>query len=118
MVALPPMALLDGFFTDEDPSVVQAAIDALMGEGPGPFDRSFGAVTDTDTHCRRKPDSDRIRLERSGLFCPTIFGPDRELLCDCGALSGEEQAGTTCTKCGVLVGSTTLRSQRFGHIEV
>lgn len=55
--------------------------------------------------------------ERDGLFCARIFGPVEELSCFCGKYQGEEHRGTVCEKCGVVVESTSLRHERFGHIE-
>ena len=51
-----------------------------------------------------------------GLLCPQIFGPLEDDMCSCGKLQGREYRGKTCSKCNVLVGSSKLRWERFGHI--
>lgn len=110
------MSVLHGFFS-EDVAAAVAAVLALEKNGPGAFDRSFGHVTNMETHHRVRGD-DRLRFERNGLFAEHIFGPARDYECACGASSGRKNEGTTCTRCGVVIGPASLREKRFGHVEV
>jgi hypothetical protein len=105
---------LAGFFS-EDVDAVLAAVTAM--ESGSEAGRTFGAVTSAETF-RRKRGSDRLLFERRGLFSEVTFGPARDFLCACGAVAGEERAGTVCEKCGVECGPASLRGERYGHIEV
>lgn len=53
-----------------------------------------------------------------GLFCQKIFGPIRDYQCECGKYSNFEYRGRICEGCGVELGESKLRGQRFGHIEL
>ena len=55
---------------------------------------------------------------KHGLFCEEIFGPVKDYECACGTYNKWSQRGTTCEKCGVLVGPSSLRRERMGHIEL
>jgi hypothetical protein len=108
------MKILAGFFTD-DINAVLAAIAAMeSGSAEG---RTFGAVTTTGTFWRAKG-SDRFLFERRGLFSEVTFGPARDFICACGAVAGAEREGTICERCGVLCGPSSLRAERYGHVEV
>ncbi len=105
---------LAGFFTD-DINAVLAAISAMeSGSDEG---RTFGAVTSTRTFMR-KQGSDRLSFEPRGLFSEALFGPVQDFLCACGEVAGSERAGTVCERCGVLCGLSSLRAERYGHIDV
>lgn len=51
-----------------------------------------------------------------GLFCQRVFGPIKDFKCRCGKYNGWKYKGTTCENCGVLVESSSIRRERFGHI--
>ncbi|MCB9670748.1 MAG: hypothetical protein H6736_22515 [Alphaproteobacteria bacterium] len=53
-----------------------------------------------------------------GLCCERIFGPVKDYACACGALQGLMHRGAVCGTCGVEVGSSTVRRERFGHVEL
>lgn len=56
--------------------------------------------------------------QRGTLRDQVIFGPIRDFECACGKYEGQRFQGTICDHCGVKIGPTTLRSTRFGHIEL
>lgn len=47
-----------------------------------------------------------------------IFGPLQDFKCACGEYEGRRYVGMICDHCGVKIGPSTLRSLRFGHIEL
>ena len=53
-----------------------------------------------------------------GLLCERLFGPMKEDECQCSLLSGRENRGRICKRCGVIVGSPKLRWSRFAHIDL
>jgi hypothetical protein len=108
------MKTLAGFFTD-DINAVLAAIAAM--ESGSEEGRTFGAVTSTGTFWRAKG-SDRFLFERRGLFSEVTFGPARNFMCACGAIAGTEREGAICERCGVECGPSSLRAERYGHVEV
>lgn len=59
-----------------------------------------------------------MRADRSGIASEILFGPLSDLACSCGKYTGPQHAGTVCERCGVLCGSSSLRAERFGHIEL
>jgi len=59
-----------------------------------------------------------MRAVVGGLFCPRIFGPEEDNRCRCGHLEGPRHAGQVCEKCGVEVTTSSVRRERFGHIEL
>ena len=76
--------------------------------------RSHGRVTSVEL-MDRWSNSGR-RPARHGIFCQKIFGPLNPLRCACGAVFGEEHAGATCERCGVLCATSELRQRRYGHV--
>ena len=75
--------------------------------------RSRGEVEKPETinYRTKKP-------ERGGLHCARIFGPIEDLCCICTKYRGEQHRGVRCEKCGVEVLESSVRSERFGHIEL
>jgi hypothetical protein len=108
------MNILAGFFTDDINAVLAAIVAMESGSEAG---RTFGAVTTTGTFWRARG-SDRLVFDRRGLFSEATFGPARDFLCSCGAIAGKEREGTICERCGVFCGSSSLRAERYGRVEV
>ncbi len=54
------------------------------------------------------------------LYDPQIFGPRRELVCECGKYEGQRHEGMICELCGVKVSSqaAVLRQTRLGHVHL
>jgi len=75
--------------------------------------QSSGQVT-----AARLLDCENRSYQPGGLFCQRIFGALRDWRCGCGRLSGGEHAGAVCEDCGVQVTASSVRRQRFGHIEL
>lgn len=75
--------------------------------------RSHGAVEKPETinYRTKKP-------ERGGLCCARIFGPIEDFCCICTKYRGEQHRGVRCEKCGVEVLPSSVRSERFGHVEL
>jgi len=59
-----------------------------------------------------------LKPEKDGLFCEKIFGPVRDLECNCGKYKGIKFKGITCDRCGVTVDRSSVRRERLGHIEL
>jgi len=74
---------------------------------------SYGEVLKPETINYR-----RLRPEKDGLFCETIFGPTRDWQCYCGKYKNIRYKGITCDKCGVEVTRSSVRRERMGHIEL
>ena len=75
---------------------------------------SHGEVTKAETINYRT-----LKPERGGLFCETIFGPQKDYECQCGKYKrGRRYKGKVCEKCGVEVTSKKVRRERMGHIEL
>ncbi len=74
---------------------------------------SHGEVTKGETYSYRtySPESD-------GLFCERIFGPVHSYQCHCGKLKGIQYKGLVCSTCGVEILPSSVRRERFGHIEL
>ena len=53
-----------------------------------------------------------------GLFCQQIFGPIKDYECACGKYKRIKFRGVVCERCGVEVGSSTVRRERMGHIKL
>ena len=55
-------------------------------------------------------------------FCPgpcqQIFGPIKDYECACGKYKRIKFRGVVCERCGVEVGSSTVRRERMGHIKL
>ena len=73
--------------------------------------RSHGECITSDTFTKGVPTP-------RGLLCERLFGPMKEDECQCGQLSGRENRGRVCKRCGVIVGSPKLRWSRFAHISL
>lgn len=97
--------LLSAFFTSDDPSAIRAAAAQVVAA-------SAGVIRSPGTLILRtgKP-------ERDGLYCAKVFGPVEDLRCLCGAIHGAARGGEICERCGVLCGESSLRSERWAHIE-
>ena len=59
---------------------------------------SYGEVKKIETINYRT-----LKPERDGLFCPRIFGPQKDWVCNCGKYKRMKHRGITCEKCGVEV---------------
>ena len=68
-------------------------------------------LSDTISYRTQKPVPD-------GLFCQKIFGPIKDYECACGKHKVKREAGKICSSCGVIVGPSSLRRERMGHIEL
>lgn len=69
----------------------------------------------------KKPETINYRTfkpERDGLFCSTIFGPEKDYECLCGKYKAIRYEGITCEKCNVEVTRTAVRRERMGHIQL
>ncbi|MDI1442638.1 hypothetical protein [Polyangium sp. 6x1] len=111
------MSLRDRFFSPSDVVADLQWVRKNLLDPTAPEDiRSHGQVTSIDL-ARRWSNSGR-RPARGGIFCQRIFGPVSRFRCACGALCGEEHAGETCEKCGVLCSTPVLRERRHGHVLV
>jgi DNA-directed RNA polymerase subunit beta' len=76
-------------------------------------DRSHGEVVKPETINYRSD-----QAERDGLFCERIFGPVKDLECQCGRFKRVRFEGHICERCGVEVTSSRARRERLGHIEL
>ena len=56
--------------------------------------------------------------EKDGLFCEKIFGPVKDWTCSCGAYVNSYNTNKKCERCGVMVTKSTVRRERYGHIEL
>lgn len=74
---------------------------------------SYGEVKKIETINYRT-----LKPERDGLFCPRIFGPQKDWECNCGKYKRMKHRGITCEKCGVEVIQSRVRRERMGHIEL
>ena len=72
---------------------------------------SYGEVTSPETinYRTQKP-------KQGGLFCPKIFGPEKDFECQCGKYKKIKYKGIICDKCGVEVTKSSVRRERMGHI--
>ena len=59
-----------------------------------------------------------LKPEPDGLFCQQIFGPVKDYECACGKYKRIKFRGVVCERCGVEVGSSTVRRERMGHIKL
>jgi hypothetical protein len=53
-----------------------------------------------------------------GLFCQAVFGPVRDCTCACGKHQGIGKRGRVCETCGVELQHSSVRRERFGHVEL
>ena len=74
---------------------------------------SHGEVTKGETYSYRT-----YSPELNGLFCERIFGPVHSYQCHCGKLKGIQYKGLVCSTCGVEILPSSVRRERFGHIEL
>ena len=74
---------------------------------------SCGEVTKAETinYRTQKP-------ERDGLFCEKIFGPMKDMECQCGKYKRIRFKGQVCERCQVLVTTKKVRRERMGHIDL
>ncbi len=59
-----------------------------------------------------------LKPEAEGLFCQQIFGPVKDYECACGKYKRIKFRGVVCERCGVEVGSSSVRRERMGHIKL
>ena len=59
-----------------------------------------------------------MKPESEGLFCQQIFGPVKDYECACGKYKRIKFRGVVCERCGVEVGSASVRRERMGHIKL
>jgi len=59
-----------------------------------------------------------LKPEPEGLFCQQIFGPVKDYECACGKYKRIKFRGVVCERCGVEVGSSSVRRERMGHIKL
>ena len=59
-----------------------------------------------------------LKPEPDGLFCQKIFGPVKDYECACGKYKRIKFRGVICERCGVEVGSSSVRRERMGHIKL
>ncbi|MDR1206839.1 MAG: DNA-directed RNA polymerase subunit beta' [Rickettsiales bacterium] len=59
-----------------------------------------------------------LKPESDGLFCQQIFGPVKDYECACGKYKRIKVRGVVCDRCGVEVGSSSVRRERMGHIKL
>ena len=59
-----------------------------------------------------------LKPEPEGLFCQQIFGPVKDYECACGKYKRIKFRGVVCERCGVEVGSKSVRRERMGHIKL
>ncbi len=59
-----------------------------------------------------------LKPEPDGLFCQQIFGPIKDYECACGKYKRIKYRGVICDRCGVEVGSSSVRRERMGHIKL
>ncbi|MCL1902520.1 MAG: DNA-directed RNA polymerase subunit beta', partial [Alphaproteobacteria bacterium] len=59
-----------------------------------------------------------LKPESDGLFCQQIFGPVKDYECACGKYKRIKFRGVVCERCGVEVGSSSVRRERMGHIKL
>ena len=75
---------------------------------------SYGEVKKPETINYRT-----LKPERDGLFCETIFGPQKDWECHCGKYKKKIRfKGKICDRCGVEVTRSKVRRERMGHIEL
>lgn len=75
--------------------------------------RSNGVVRTPETI-----DPRTFRGQPNGLFCERIFGPISSNACACGQYTHMLHPGAVCEACGVMVVASSVRRERFGHIEL
>ena len=74
---------------------------------------SYGEVTKPETINYRT-----LKPEQGGLFCESIFGPQKDWECHCGKYKRIRYKGKVCERCGVEVTRSKVRRERMGSIEL
>ena len=74
---------------------------------------SYGEVTKPETINYRT-----LKPEQGGLFCESIFGPQKDWECHCGKYKRIRYKGKVCERCGVEVTRAKVRRERMGSIEL
>ena len=59
-----------------------------------------------------------FRPEPEGLFCETIFGPQKDWECNCGKYKRIKHKGVICDRCGVEITQPRVRRERLGYIQL
>ncbi|MBM3211534.1 DNA-directed RNA polymerase subunit beta', partial [Candidatus Poribacteria bacterium] len=59
-----------------------------------------------------------FRPEPDGLFCESIFGPQKDWECACGKYKRIKHKGIVCDRCGVEVTRKEVRRERMGYIQL
>ena len=59
-----------------------------------------------------------FRPEPEGLFCESIFGPQKDWECNCGKYKRIKHKGVICDRCGVEVTQQRVRRERLGYIQL
>src|SRR5262245_13627850 len=95
------------------PGLDRAAVRLGLASPDDVLSWSSGEVTRCETVNYRT-----LRPEKGGLFCPRIFGPERDHECACGRYKGLRYKGRTCEHCGVDVVASRARRTRMGHIDL
>jgi len=89
------------------------ALKILLASSDDILSWSHGEVKKAETYSYRT-----YTPEPDGLFCEKIFGPVHSYQCRCGKMKGIQYAGLTCPRCGVEILPSSVRRERFGHIEL
>ncbi len=89
------------------------ALKILLASSEEMREWSHGEVTKGETYSYRT-----YSPEPDGLFCEKIFGPVHSYQCHCGKLKGIQYKNLVCSTCGVEVLPSSVRRERFGHIEL
>ncbi len=89
------------------------ALKILLASNEDILKWSHGEVKKAETYSYRT-----YTPEPDGLFCEKIFGPVHSYQCHCGKMKGIQYAGLTCPRCGVEILPSSVRRERFGHIEL
>jgi hypothetical protein len=76
-------------------------------------ERSHGRIEKPETVNYRT-----LKPEPGGLFCERIFGPVKDYECACGKYKRMKYRGVTCEQCGVEVIGSSVRRERFGHVDL
>jgi DNA-directed RNA polymerase subunit beta-beta' len=98
------------------PALGTSKIDALRASIMSPEQikkMSFGEVKRSETINYRTQ-----KAELEGLYCPAIFGPEKDYKCSCGRYVKMKNRGIICEKCKVEVTVSRVRRERMGHIEL
>ena len=59
-----------------------------------------------------------FRPEPEGLFCESIFGPQKDWECNCGKYKRIKHKGIICDRCGVEITQQRVRRERLGYIQL